>query len=88
MVYVNAQTKKESGNATSSASAATTITLVNEYFTWRRFTITPYGTTQPRPYVIDNIVMNPAGTCSFDVYIFNSSGTQVAQTFNWNFEGV
>jgi len=85
---VAAVTRKESaGPVTSSAGAATTISLTGKYFKVVRITITPLGTVA-RMSTIDNIVLSLSGANSFDVYLFDQAGTQVASDFNWDFEGV
>ena len=90
--FVNAQTREEVGNDTSSAGGGTTVTLTNKYFTWRDFHITPYATgtmslDQYSPYV-DNIVMHPTNTNSFDVHVIDGGGSRVAVGFNWKFKGI
>ena len=74
----------ESGEDTSSSTAAKTITLDNDYAQVQQITITPQGTTSAHG-VVDNIDLS-AGT--FDVYIFNSSGSQISRDFYWTFVGV
>lgn len=84
-VRVDAVPREENGASTSSATLATTITCANEYAAAQSILITPLGTTALSA-VVDNIVVgNPT---TFDVYIFNVSGTQVANDFIWHFGGV
>lgn len=77
--------RTEVGNATSSASTYTRITLANAYMAAKRLTITPQGTAA-RSSTFDNVVLGPPTT--FDVYIFNSAGALVATPFQWDFQGV
>lgn len=79
--------KESAGPVTSSAGAATTISLTGKYFKVVRITITPRGTVA-RMSTINNIVLSLSGANSFDVYLFDQAGTQVASDFNWDFEGV
>jgi hypothetical protein len=91
-IYVNAVTREEVGNS-ESLTYGKTIELTNEYYTWRNFTIVPYGTASNgedsyAPY-IDNIVMGAGVTNSFDVWLMDSAGSPVSGIkFNWSFRGV
>lgn len=77
--------EEETGQDTSLASGPRTVTLNNPYIEVRSIVITPQGTSA-RIAVYDNIVVG--GTASFDVYIFDASGAQVANAFQWSFKGV
>ena len=74
------------GPVTSSAGAATTVSLTGEYAKAVRITITPLGTAA-RMSTLNNVVLTTSGANSFDVYLFDAAGTQVASSFNWDFEG-
>ena len=85
-LQINAVGRSESGSDTSSASVATTITLDNDYSTVKSIVLTPDGTTALTA-VVDNIDL-ASDPNTFDVYIFNAAGTQVANAFYWAFEGI
>lgn len=78
-------TNEESGTDTSSASAAKTITLASDYTLAKSIIVTPQGTTSATG-VVDNVVLGDPST--FDVYVFDASGTQVARDFTWRFQGI
>lgn len=82
-----AVSKSEAGSATSNASGAKTITLAGKYVAVLSVSASPKGTTS-KTSTIDNIVLSTTGTNSFDVYIFDSTGAQVASDFFWNFEAI
>lgn len=84
-IRLDAVPREEVGTGTSSASAATTITLTNEYVATKKITITPEGNTA-RMAVYDNIVMGPPTT--FDVHVFDTTGTRIASAFRWQYQGV
>lgn len=84
-IRLDAVPREEVGSGTSSASAATTVTLANVYVATKKLTITPKGTAA-RIAVFDNIVLGDPTT--FDVYIFDAAGTQVACDFLYQFQGV
>lgn len=79
--------QEETGSGTSAASGATTITLSRQYAAARSLVITPEATSA-RSAVFDNIVLDNSGFTTFDVYIFNSAGSQVATAFRYSFKGV
>lgn len=83
-----AVTRKESSASpvTSLASGAKTINLVGRYVKAVRITITPRGTGARMP-TVDNVVLSLVATNSFDVYLFDAAGNQVASDFTWDFEG-
>ena len=86
-INLSAVTRKESGGpVTSSAGAATTITLAGRFVKAVRITVTPLGTVARMP-TVDNVVLSLVGANSFDVYLFDAAGTQVASSFNWDMEG-
>lgn len=84
-VRIDAVPRTESGESTSLASGGKTITLAGSYAAVKTLTATPLGTSA-RTYTIDNIIVGT--TTSFDVYVFDVSGTQVAGGFQWSFNGV
>lgn len=87
VISLAAVTRKESGGpVTSSAGAATTVSLAGKYAKAVRITVTPNGTTARMP-TVDNVVLSLSGANSFDVYLFDAAGTQVASSFRWDFEG-
>jgi hypothetical protein len=81
-----AVTHSESGSTTSNAGSAKTISLTGKYVKAVQIVITPKGTTH-RMGVYDNVVLSLSGANSFDVYIFDAAGNQVANDFLWTFEG-
>lgn len=84
-IYADVIAREESGIATSSSSTYTRITLTNQYAAIRSIILTPQGSA-PYTAVFDNLIYG--GTSSFDVYIFDSNGDQVAVDFAWQFKGV
>lgn len=84
-VRIDVIPREETGSNTSLATGAKTITLANAYTATKTITITPTGTAA-RIGVVDNIVM--AATSTFDVYVFDAAGAQVANGFQWTFKGV
>lgn len=82
---IDAIPRTESGSGTSAASGGTTVTLGNEYAAAKSIGVTPMGAAA-RIAVVDNVVMGSPS--SFDVYIFDAAGAQVAGGFMWDFEGV
>lgn len=84
-VRIDANPREESGQSTSLAGGARTITTSGGYAAVKRIGIAPLGTT-PLIWVLDNIVVGP--TTRFDVHIFNNAGARVAAPFRWDFEGV
>lgn len=86
-IGITTLTRKEAGGpVTSSASTYSRVTLAGQYFKATRITVTPRGTAA-RIATVDNVVMSTSGTNSFDVYIFDAAGTQVASDYDWSFEG-
>lgn len=85
-VRVNAVPNEESGSSTSLSSGGKQITLTSNYTLAHTIIVTPIGTSSLSA-VVDNILVT-GSTDTFDVYIFNSSGTQVANDFLWTFKGV
>lgn len=75
---------EESGSDTSSASAATTVTLERTYTFAKAISVTASGTSGLIA-VVDNV---DPGSGTFDVYVFNAAGSQVAADFYWRFLGV
>lgn len=84
-----AVTRRESSGGsveTSLASGPKTISLSGKYIKAVAINITPRGTAA-RIATVDNIVLSLTGANSFDVYIFDAAGAQVATDFSWDFEG-
>lgn len=81
-----AVTHRESGSSTSSAGAATTITLAGHYALAVSINIQPKGTAA-RIGTVDNVVLSQVSPNTFDVYLFDAAGVQVASAFDWTFEG-
>lgn len=79
--------REETGTDTSAASGATTVTLAREYAARRSISITPEASSA-RSAVFDNVQLDNGGVTTFDVYIFNSAGAQVATPFAWTWKGV
>lgn len=84
-IRLDAIPRDEVGTGTSSASGATTVTLSNAYIAVKKLTITPEGSTA-RMGLYDNVVVGSPTT--FDVYVFNDSGTKIASAFRYAFQGV
>ena len=82
---LDAVPREENGEDTSSATAAKTITLDREYTAVKNLTLQPLGSS-PRQHAVDNLVMGDPS--SFDAYIFDGDGNQIAADFRWHFEGV
>lgn len=78
---------EETGSDTSSAGGGTQITLSKKYSAARSIVITPEGTSA-RSHTFDNIQLDNGGVTTFDVYIFNASGSLVATPFRWQWKGV
>lgn len=78
---------EETGTGTSLTSGGAKITLSKQYAAARSITITPQGSTA-RSQSYDNIVLDDGGVTSFEVYIFNNSGAQIASDFIWQWKGV
>jgi hypothetical protein len=66
----------------------TTITLSRRYSKVVTLTITPVSGTTPRYPIIDNVILGESVVNSFDVYLFDRNGTQIASNFIWSFDGV
>lgn len=77
--------RTESGESTSSASGPTTISLKNTYSTCVDINIIPQGTTA-KSATYDNIDLS-SGPQTFDVYVFDASGNQIASDFRWTWKG-
>ena len=87
---IDAVTRTETGNATSSSAGAVTVTMANGYSAYKNITVTPVfsGSAVAVIPVVDAVVIG--GVTSFDVLIFSavSPGTLVSSGFIWGFEGV
>lgn len=81
-----AVTHRESGSDTSSAVAPRTITLSGKFTSAVSINITARGTAA-RIATVDNVVLHPTNPNTFDVYLFDAAGVQVADDFDWTFEG-
>lgn len=84
-IRLDAIPREEVGSGTSSASGPVTVVLENSYVAVKKLTISPQGSTA-RSATFDNIVMGSPTT--FDVYVFNDSGTKIASAFQYQFQGV
>ncbi|MCG8004704.1 MAG: phage tail protein [Candidatus Thiodiazotropha lotti] len=84
-IRVDAVPREENGSGTSSATLPVTISTNNEYAAVQSIVITPIGNSA-LPYAVDNIT--PGNPTTFDIFIFDENGTQVANDFLWNFKGV
>ena len=78
---------EETGSDTSLSSGGKKITLSKRYAAARSIVITPSGSSA-RTASYDNVVLNDGGVTSFEVYIFNSSGAQIASDFLYQWKGV
>lgn len=81
---VDATSRYEYGTATSLSSGGKTITVGN-YVKATGVSIVPLG-TQPRSYSVNNTV--PGNPTTFEVYLFDTTGAQVADDFQYEFRGV
>jgi hypothetical protein len=88
-IRVDAYGKKESsgGTVTSASSGPTTVNLANHYAKVLRIVVAPTGTSATI-WTVDNIVLSVSSPNSFDVYLFDAAGSQVARDFYWEFEGI
>ncbi len=82
---IDAVPREENGTVTTSASGATTVNLTNEYANVKALVLTPMGTAS-RQAVADAIVVG--GASSFNVYLFNAAGSQIAGDVMWQWQGV
>ncbi|MBP8284425.1 MAG: hypothetical protein KAX46_11035, partial [Chromatiaceae bacterium] len=83
---LDVKTREESGQVTTLASGAKTITLNNTYTKASAISLTAGSSTAARTAVYDNIVLGTPTT--FNVYLFNASGTQIAGQVSYRFIGV
>jgi hypothetical protein len=89
VINLSAITRNENGGPLlSSASLPTTITLSRRYSKVVTLTVTPVSGTTPRYPIIDNVIVGDSVVNSFDVYLFDRNGTQIASNFIWSFDGV
>ena len=84
-IRVDAIPREEVGTGTSSASGPVTVTLENPYVAVKKLIVTAEGSTA-RFALADNITVGDPTT--FDVYVFNDSGTKLASAFRYAFQGV
>lgn len=77
---------EESGSVTSNATAGVTVTLSRTYTALKEINATPVNTNDAALAVVDNIVLgNPS---SFDVYVFDIFGQQLAVPVQWKWKAV
>lgn len=86
-VRVDAVPREEVGQIVTVASGVSRVNLTNRYVKAKTIQLTPVGSV-PRTACYDNVVMTPSGANSFDVYLFNQAGAQVAGPVDFKFEGV
>lgn len=79
--------REETGVITTSSSGASTVSLAGLYAAARSIQLTPKGTVS-RQAVYDNVVLSLSSANSFDVYLFNSAGTQIAGDVSYVFQGI
>ena len=79
--------REEVGRDTSLATGAQTVSLSRQYAAARSIVLTPEARAA-RSAVYDNVRLNNGGVTTFDVYIFDSQGAQVATPFRWQWKGV
>ncbi|MFA5633367.1 MAG: hypothetical protein WC997_17875, partial [Porticoccaceae bacterium] len=85
VLRIDAQAREESGEILTSASGPATVTLDREYSAVQVITLTPQGATAASA-TYDNVLLgNPT---TFDVYVFNAAGDQVARPVRWLFKGI
>lgn len=87
-VEVVANATSESGNARSSASTFSRVTLQGRYAKAVSVVVTPINTSEARFPTVDNLVIGTDVVNTFDVYIHKANGQQSAEDYLWNFEGV
>jgi hypothetical protein len=90
-VKVLADVKREFGLVTASAVAAATVTLTGKYIRFRSLILTPYGASSARARVATyaNLTLSESGTNSFDVYLYDGSGSRVgSEDVAYSFEGI
>ena len=85
--HVNIVAREEVGRDTSLATGAQTVSLSRQYAAARSIVLTPEASAA-RSAVYDNVRLNNGGVTTFNVYIFDSWGTQVATPFRWQWKGV
>jgi hypothetical protein len=78
--------RESSGIVTTLASGGKAVTIDGQYAFAKSIVLTPSGSA-PRIAVYDNVQM-AAGSASFDVYLFDASGAQIAGDVSWRFQGV
>ena len=85
-VRLDVVARESSGIATTLASGGKTVAVDGQYAFAKSIVLTPSGTA-PRTAVYDNVQMG-ATAASFDIYLFDSAGAQVAGDVSWRFQGV
>ena len=86
-VRIDIKTIRESGGGTSSATLPTTVTFTKTFADIRSIQVTAMPSTPGAYFAIVDFTDVPNPT-SFDVYIYDSAGTQVASDFTWTAEGI
>ena len=87
MAYqVDVKSRLDSGVDTSLASGGKTINFNISYLDVDSIQVTPKGDATTKRFGIYDFTDVPNPT-SFDVYIFDESGTQVAEEFRWESRG-
>jgi len=80
--------RNETGFASTADDTFKEIKLGSQYVQAKNITVTPTGVSQPITPAIDNVTLDSEATNSFDVWLFNSSGSAIAAGFYWEFQGV
>lgn len=78
---------RDSGDGTSASSGGTTVTFNKNFADIRSIQVTPMPSSPGAYFGIVDFVDTPNPT-EFDVYIYDSTGTQVASDFTWTAEGI
>jgi len=84
---IDATPRQEVGVVSCAASGPTTVMLEGRYVRTKSISALASGATA-RSVTYDNVVVTPDGTNSFDLYLFNAGGTQIAGDVTWTFEGI
>lgn len=87
-VRVTSVPRLETGQATTPDDNFRQVKLTYNYVQAKAIVVTPTSGSSPVTYVTDNVVVDSVATCSFDVWIFNSTGSAIAHDFYWEFYGI
>lgn len=82
---------EESGTGTSQGSGAETVSLSRQYGVVKDVQITAKASGSPpgpSTAVYDNIQLSASPVSTFDVYVFDADGNQVAVDFYWRWKGI